>query len=519
MAHGGTLTINPQTGLPEAGFLDSILPTLIGGAATFFSGGTITPLMAAMGVGGLTALTSKDLGKGLMAGLGAYGGGEIVSGLAGFGTGALSAEAGGAAINAAGVDPLSFEADQIAQNAIAPKIANASYSDKFGAGLSKAMSNPGDALSAFGGGSKLIGAAKLSAPLFSALSTQEATPAPTFQQIQFDPRPANISIDREQLAYQPDTGSSAQRGYFGPTRIRQYGADGGFVADGGIERFAGGGIPLDPTYDYSGYGRKKSTAPVQVVQPRDVPKPDFVGADGKTYRYDPVKKSWYVFKDAPAKTNPGVEVLMGDSGPGGGQDAGGTRPDGSYNMGYGANPFTGSPQAAANSPLGAAVGRISNAISGTQPAAPVEDKTGVPTQAAVDYGKSTFGKTGDPDQDIGPVAGDPDVVGGTYSPAVVDYSPGTFNSASRDSASAETGGIAALTSAPTPAPTEAVATPVASQTLADAQALAREASFTDYNPLSESAISAALAALNAPAPAPAPGPAPRPAPPPRPAAS
>lgn len=44
MAHGGTLTINPQTGLPEAGFLDSLLPTLLGGAATFFSGGTITPL-------------------------------------------------------------------------------------------------------------------------------------------------------------------------------------------------------------------------------------------------------------------------------------------------------------------------------------------------------------------------------------------------------------------------------------------------------------------------------------------
>ena len=57
MANGGTLTINPETGLPEAGFLDSLLPTLLGGAATFFSGGAITPFMAALGVGGLTALT------------------------------------------------------------------------------------------------------------------------------------------------------------------------------------------------------------------------------------------------------------------------------------------------------------------------------------------------------------------------------------------------------------------------------------------------------------------------------
>jgi len=34
MAHGGSLTINPTTGLPEAGFLDNILPTVIGAAGT-----------------------------------------------------------------------------------------------------------------------------------------------------------------------------------------------------------------------------------------------------------------------------------------------------------------------------------------------------------------------------------------------------------------------------------------------------------------------------------------------------
>ena len=30
MAHGGSLTINPKTGLPEAGFLSSILPMAAG---------------------------------------------------------------------------------------------------------------------------------------------------------------------------------------------------------------------------------------------------------------------------------------------------------------------------------------------------------------------------------------------------------------------------------------------------------------------------------------------------------
>ena len=30
MRHGGSLTINPQTGLPEAGFLEDILPMVAG---------------------------------------------------------------------------------------------------------------------------------------------------------------------------------------------------------------------------------------------------------------------------------------------------------------------------------------------------------------------------------------------------------------------------------------------------------------------------------------------------------
>ena len=401
MAHGGSLTVNPQTGLPEAGFLDRLLPTLLGGAATFFSGGTITPLMAAMGVGGLTALTSKDLGKGLMAGLGAYGGGSIVSGLAEFGTGALSAEAGKAAIPA-GMDPLGYEAEQLSQNAIAPKLANASYYDKLAAGASNAMTNPRGALSAVGGGSELMGAAKIAAPLMSALSGKEATSVPTFGQLAFDPRAANISIDREQNLYQPDTGSSAQRGNFGRTYVRQYAADGGFVSDGGIERFAGGGTPLDPNYDYSGYGRKPQARVAPVVQPKAIPKPDFVGADGKTYRYDPMKKSWYVFKDVPEKTNPGVATLMGNEGLPGNDVANVESP-------YAGRSFQSNVFDGPLAPLGYLAGSIANAFSTPKTdaeieATPVEDAVGVPTQAGIDYGKTGFGKTGDADQDVGPAA-------------------------------------------------------------------------------------------------------------------
>ena len=91
MAQGGSLSINPSTGLPEAGFLDRLLPTLIGAGLSFMGAG---PLMAAGIVGGAETIRSGDLGKGLMAGLGAFGGAGLGSSLAGAGSlGASAADA------------------------------------------------------------------------------------------------------------------------------------------------------------------------------------------------------------------------------------------------------------------------------------------------------------------------------------------------------------------------------------------------------------------------------------------
>jgi len=84
MAHGGSLTINPETGLPEAGFLSSLLPTIIGAALTIGSGGAINPMTAGLITGAGTGLMTGNLKKGLMAGLGAFGG-------AGMGAGLMSA--------------------------------------------------------------------------------------------------------------------------------------------------------------------------------------------------------------------------------------------------------------------------------------------------------------------------------------------------------------------------------------------------------------------------------------------
>ena len=93
LAHGGSLTINPQTGLPEAGFLDNILPMIAGAALTIGTGGAIDPFTASMIVGGGTAAVTGDVEKGFQAGFGAYGGAGLGQGLTAAGSSAATASA------------------------------------------------------------------------------------------------------------------------------------------------------------------------------------------------------------------------------------------------------------------------------------------------------------------------------------------------------------------------------------------------------------------------------------------
>ena len=103
MAHGGKLSINPDTGLPEAGFLEQVLPVVAAGALTYFTAGAAAPvlgealagtalagsqgLLAGAGIGalvggGMSALQGRGFGQGaLMGGLG----GAIAGGLGAFG--------------------------------------------------------------------------------------------------------------------------------------------------------------------------------------------------------------------------------------------------------------------------------------------------------------------------------------------------------------------------------------------------------------------------------------------------
>lgn len=95
-ANGGTLTTNPDTGLPEAGFLRAILP-LVAGAALGPAGMGLTAMQAGLATAALGTVATGSLRQGLMAGLGAYGGAGLMGTVTGAGNAAITAGADAAA--------------------------------------------------------------------------------------------------------------------------------------------------------------------------------------------------------------------------------------------------------------------------------------------------------------------------------------------------------------------------------------------------------------------------------------
>ena len=126
-AHGGSLTVNPHTGLPEAGFLSSLLPTVAGAALGAMTG--IDPMLIAGGVGLADAAVTGSLGQGLMAGLGAWSG-------AGFGN-ALSTAGQQSLLQTGG--NTADAAFQQAQQAAAQQAAPAAITDATGQAIAPNM--------------------------------------------------------------------------------------------------------------------------------------------------------------------------------------------------------------------------------------------------------------------------------------------------------------------------------------------------------------------------------------------
>ena len=195
--HGGQLSVNPDTGLPEAGFLDNILPMVAGAGLTYFSGGAISPLMAGGIIGGITALDSKDLSKGLVAGLGAYGGSGMVGGLAGLGA-AGAAEYG---------PTMAGASDAVRNAAVEQAVADGTYQSAVGAGASNFVDAPMSSLSALGGGSALKG----SLPILAGLAPAAAE---AFDEEDEDKPPEQHKGYIRKYALDPVTGQYKQVGAY-----------------------------------------------------------------------------------------------------------------------------------------------------------------------------------------------------------------------------------------------------------------------------------------------------------------
>ncbi len=205
MAHGGSLSINPNTGLPEAGFLDSLLPMIVGGAAVALTGGAVTPLMAGLGVGGFEALRSGDLSKGLMAGLGAYGGAGLMGGLVGAGAsqmGEATAQEMAGGLKNATASELNAARAGAAQN-----IAQTSPWNAAGQGVQSVFNHPEGISAGLSNLGSNISTGFGSSPLMKLGTTATAAAAPAlFSQPEFEaPQTQNEAAPVRSYAANPTT--------------------------------------------------------------------------------------------------------------------------------------------------------------------------------------------------------------------------------------------------------------------------------------------------------------------------
>lgn len=238
-AAGGSLTTNPHTGLPEAGFLQDILPTVAAIGLTMMG-------VPAWGVGLGTGLTSKATGKStqdsLMSGLLAGGGAGL------FGPGAAGGENMGVLPqmgSAANATPEAFAAAQsnlgpaaesMSRQAVSATIPGQSYMDNLGAGLKSAANDPMQFVkdNKYGVGALGIGA----------LGAMGGMDQPGLQNIAPEQRGVNARLSGPVRRPYDET---APGGYYFTDRgtIQGNYAEGGIAALGGGDTYAAGGRLLE----------------------------------------------------------------------------------------------------------------------------------------------------------------------------------------------------------------------------------------------------------------------------------
>jgi hypothetical protein len=247
-AAGGSLTVNPDTGQPEAFFLAALLPSFIGalgGAAGLGAMGT-----AALGAG-VGALMNKDdpLMGAVTGGMGGYGGGQLAAGLTGLsgGSAALNANAianpalAGQAIGSGAGSQASmlaaqnagFGAEGLSQLAQAAGGASPTAMQTLGAGAQMAASQPMSYVSQLGGAMPAMQKAGMAAaPLMYDYMMPKPAGGSSGEEDRELPRyryTAGLTGDY----YQPGQGTYERNFFTTPTFTR--------MAEGGIASFARGG--------------------------------------------------------------------------------------------------------------------------------------------------------------------------------------------------------------------------------------------------------------------------------------
>jgi len=256
-ANGTTLTINPTTGLPEAGLLSDLfkavapiaLGAFLGPGAFGIAGLGMSAGAAAATVGGITTLATGSLSRGLMAGLGAYGGAGMAEGLAGAGTAALGQEAVASTaselMNAGAGEALTGEAYNTAlQQGVTDRLAAATPQATFNAGISSVAADP---MQFAKNNFKYLAAA--ASPIAADLMTPTTTKMPEL---------GDTGYIRQKI-YDPYTQTyrSMAPVKANEWRDRQFsdiykGASGGIVAlaHGGMTGYADGGVTDQQVFDW-----------------------------------------------------------------------------------------------------------------------------------------------------------------------------------------------------------------------------------------------------------------------------
>ena len=288
LAAGGSLSINPDTGLVEASFLKRLLPTIAGAGLMMIPG--VGPLAAAGMVGGFETLRTGDIGKGLMAGLGAYGGAGLAQGLSAAGGTAAGLESGASAVgsdaatmgttegmtraltadtgvgSSMGIN--SFDAANVGQTPLDPtKVTN--FADAYSKGAAPSLTNMGRGIGQLGsevGRSAIYSGMPtgtlpaLGSTAVSALTPEAPTPPGTPEE---DPRyagsPYRYNLSPNFSGFTP----ARPNPYYRPTGL-------GYAEGGDVMMAAGGTYDDEPMGDnpgmaaggiagYSGGGLKMKT--------------------------------------------------------------------------------------------------------------------------------------------------------------------------------------------------------------------------------------------------------------------